>query len=213
MTINKATKEYAAALKEARTVIENLEADARELNEKVSAAHDAENLLEDTQRGLDNCTTEKTLLREGIQEADLTGEQERADYLKEQYRELVAEEKRLQGEREQLTKVIENNQIDRSEIAEIRAQLRRVNAGGSTLVDAVRKAVDADTEALTARARAVEDTLPEGDDLELLYALGFTKQADDWKEAYEKNVAINENSGPAMREELHRRVQRVLARA
>lgn len=210
-TLDASIKQYKASLKESQSALAGLEDEARQLVEQVDAAHDAELLVEDCERGLENTASEKEMVREAIAEATLLDE-ERLPDLKRQYIELANEEKRLQGERQHLSDVIEKSRVDPTEVAHLRARLRRVSSGGSTLLDAVKSAVQDDQSAIRGRVAAVDASLPESDALELLRALGYGDKADAHEAAIERNESIRPGNGDALRGVVHRDVQRLLAK-
>ncbi len=211
MSLDKSIKKYKQGLTDSGKTLEELEARAAEIVNAVDDAHDTEAAFQDAQSELARVAADKENIKEQLSESVLTGTGN-VEELREKYAQLAADEDQLQAQLGDLTKRLEACEIDKGQVATIRAQLRRVNAGGSTLVDAVKKTVQSDTDALSGRVRAVEDQLPPADDLDTLYALGFTEKADGYAEAIERNERIRPGSGDQMRDALHREVQRVLQR-
>ena len=211
-TLDAITKQYKQGLKDSDKTLKELEDETREITDRMDAASDAEHLIEDVQRGLDSVASDKQRVRDELAEATILDDA-RAPELKEEYRELAEHEQDLQGQLEHLTRVIDSSTVDGRDVAAIRARLRRVSTGGAELLDSVKKTVQADSDALRTRVDAVQSKLPDADDLDTLYALGYSKIADGYAEAIERNEAITPGGGGDTRDRLHRQVQRVLARA
>lgn len=212
MTLDTSIKKYKQGLKDSDKTLKELESLAAEMVNKLDEAHDAEAVFEDAQTRLSNVTADKETVKEALSDAVLTGTGD-MEALRGQYAQLNAEEDTIRGQLGDLTKKLEDSTVDRKEVARIRAQLRRVSTGGSELLDAVREATQADSAALRTRVDAVQSKLPDADDLDTLYALGFTDKADGYRDAIERNENIRPGSGDQMRDMLHREVQRVLTRA
>ena len=209
MTLDAIIKQYKQDRKNADAELERLEQQAGELVNKLDNQHDHEQAYETASAELASVAASKETVQNDLDEA-VRFDDPRKESLRDEYKELSDKEQALKDAMGDATKAVEENAVDKSDVARLRAQLRRVDAGGSTLVDAVKSAVQDDQSAIRERVDAVDATLPEGDDLELLYSMGHTDLADQYAATIEQNEAIQPGSGEQTREALHRKVQRLL---
>jgi hypothetical protein len=211
MTIDAALKTYKSRLKQTDATLSGLATRASEIAGMEDSRHDAEMAYEDAHAELDSITWDKQAVKDELSETLLTGDGN-VDKVRRGYTALSAREVTAHAALAVATATLEENVPEPGELAEVRAQLHNLRGGGVELVNAVRDAVEVDAGDLRARVIEALEVLPPGDDLDTLYALGFTEKADGYREAIEQNEAIRPGSGEQMRDALQREVARVLSR-
>jgi chromosome segregation ATPase len=211
MTIAAEVKKYQQRLKDTDATLKELTARAREIAAMEDSRHDGEAAYEDAHAELDSIAWDKQTVKEQLSETMLTGDGD-VDGLRGEYTLLSEREVAAREQLAAATATLEENIPDRTEIAGVRAQLHNLRGGGVELVTAVRDVIEVDAGDLRARVVEALEVLPPGDDLDTLYALGYTDLADGWRESIERNEAIRPGGGDQARDALGREVVRALAR-
>jgi chromosome segregation ATPase len=211
MTIAAEVKKYQQRLKDSDATLSDLAARAREIAAMEDTLHDAETAYEDAHAELESVAWDKQTVKEQLSETMLTGDGD-VDGLRGEYTLLSEREVTARAQLAAATATLEENIPDRTEIAGVRAQLHNLRGGGVELVTAVRDVIEVDAGDLRARVVEALEVLPPGDDLDTLYALGYTDLADGWRESIERNEAIRPGGGDQARDALGREVARALAR-
>jgi uncharacterized coiled-coil DUF342 family protein len=211
MTIDAALKTYKHRRRETDATLSELAARAREIAAMEDGRHDGELAYEDAHAELDSIAWDKQTIKEDLSETMLTGDGD-VDRLRGEYTLLSEREVAAREQLEVAARTLEENIPEPGELADVRANLHNLRAGGVELVTAVRDAVEVDADNLRARVVEALEVLPAGDDLDTLYALGYTALADGYRESIEQNEAIRAGSGDQARDALSREVVRALAR-